>query len=136
MLPSMGELRAEMFQVAVGYWLSKALFCAAKAGVADQLKAGPKRVDELASIAAVDSEDLYRLLRALASIGIFEETELRVMSLSPKAEYLRADHPQSMKHFALMVNDDLFHVWQKSAVFDRAMQEIHGGGTQPMFALS
>jgi hypothetical protein len=78
----MDELRAEMFQVAVGYWLSKALFCAAKSDIPDQLEAGPKPVDELASAAAVDSENLYRVLRALASIGIFEETKPGIMSLT------------------------------------------------------
>ena len=39
----MDPLRQEMFQVAVGYWLSKALYCAAQAGVADRL-AAPVRV--------------------------------------------------------------------------------------------
>ena len=160
----MDTLRTEMFQVAVGYWLSKALFCAAKANVADRLKAGPKHVDDLASAAEVDSENLYRVLRALASVGIFEEAGEGVMRLTPKAEYLREDHPQSIKHFALMVGDDLFEAWcdlehavqtgqsavekrfgrdffseigkdlQKSMVFDRAMQEIHGGETDLMLA--
>lgn len=160
----MDPLRTEMFQVAVGYWLSKALFCAAKADVADRLETGPKHVDELASAAGVDSENLYRVLRALASVGIFEETDAGVVGLTPKAEYLREDHPQSMKHFALMVGDDLFDVWcdldhavqtgqsavqkrfgrdffseigkdlQKAMVFDRAMQEIHGGETELMLA--
>jgi SAM-dependent methyltransferase len=104
------------------------------------------------------------LLRALASVGIFEETEPGVFALTPKAEYLCADHPQTMKHFALMVGDDLFEAWcdlehalktgespvhkrfgrdffariakdlQKSHVFDRAMQEIHGGETDLMLA--
>jgi SAM-dependent methyltransferase len=158
----MDPLRTEMFQVAVGYWLSKALFCAARAGVADELKAGPRPVGELATAARVDAENLYRVLRALASTGIFEETEPGVVGLTPRAEYLREDHPQSMKHFALMVGDDLFDVWcdlyhavetgqsavqkrfgrdffseigkdlQKSRVFDRAMQEIHGGETDMM----
>lgn len=158
----MDPLRTEMFQVAVGYWLSKALFCAAKAGVADRLKTGPRHVDELASAAGVDSENLYRVLRALASTGVFEETEPGVVGLTPKAEFLREDHPQSVKHFVLMVGDDLFNVWadidhavqtgrsavekrfgrdffseigkdlQKSQVFDRAMQEIHGGETDLM----
>jgi len=160
----MDELRTEMFQVAVGYWLSKALFCAAKANVADQLEEGPRPVEDLASAAGVDSENLYRVLRALASIGIFEETEPGIMALTKKADYLRGDHPHSMKHFALMVGGDLFDVWcdldhavqtgrsavekrfgrdffseigkdlQKSMVFDRAMQEIHGGETALMLA--
>lgn len=158
----MHPLRTEMFQVAVGYWLSKALFCAAKANVADELASGPRHVDHLAAAAGVDAENLHRVLRALASVGIFTEMEPGVFGLTPKAEYLRAEHPESMKHFALMVGDDLFEAWaeiyhavetgrsavekrfgrdffaaigkdlQKSQLFDRAMQEIHGGETDLM----
>jgi len=156
------ELRDEMMQTAVGYWLSKALYCAARANVADGLRDGPKPVRELAASAGVDPENLRRLLRALASVGIFVETEPGVVALTPKAQYLRADHPASMKHFALMVGDTLFEAWadlfhtlesgqsavekrfgrdffaeiakdvQKSQLFDRAMQEIHGSETDLM----
>jgi len=156
------ELRVEMFQLAIGHWLSKALFCAAKANVADQLASGSKEVGQLAAAAGVHTENLYRVLRALASVGIFEETEPGVIALTAKAEYLRADHPQSMKHFALMVGDDLYEAWcdlyhsvetgesavdkrfgrdffaeiagdlQKSQLFDRAMEEVHGSETALM----
>jgi hypothetical protein len=158
----MDELRNEMMQIATGYWLSKAVFCAARADVADQLAAGAKPVAELAATAGVDGESLFRVLRGLASVGIFRETDSGVFALTDKAEFLRDDHPQSMKHFALMVGDDLFEAWgdlyhavqtgrsavekrfgrdffaeiaddlQKSHVFDRAMQEIHGGETALM----
>ena len=158
----MNEMRVELMQIATGYWLSKALYCAARADVADQLATGAKPVADLAEAAGVDEENLYRVLRALASVGIFEETEPGVMALTDKAEFLRADHPQSAKHFTLMVGDDLFEVWcdlfhavqtgksavekrfgrdffaeiakdvQKSNLFDRAMEEIHGGETALM----
>ena len=158
----MDELRGEMMRIVTGYWLSKAVFCAAKAEVADRLAAGPKSVNALAGAAEVDEESLYRVLRALASVGIFRETEPNVFALTDKAEYLRDDHPTSIKHSALMVGDDLFEAWsdlyhtlqtgqsavekrfgrdffteiakdlQKSQVFDRAMQEIHGGETALM----
>lgn len=158
----MDELRNEMMQIATGYWLSKALFCAARAEVADRLAEGPRPVAELAATAEVEQESLYRVLRALASVGIFRETEPGSFALTEKAEFLRGDHAQSMKHFALMVGDDLFEAWsdlyhtvrtgqsavekrfgrdffaeiardlQKSQLFDRAMQEIHGGETALM----
>jgi len=158
----MDATREEMMRIATGYWLSKALFCAAKAEVADHLAAGPKPVARLAAKAAVDEESLYRVLRGLASVGIFREVEEGVFGLTDRAEFLRGDHPESMKHFALMVGDDLFEAWsdlyhavqtgrsavekrfgrdffaeiardlQKSHVFDRAMQEIHGGETALM----
>jgi predicted O-methyltransferase YrrM len=159
---AMDEQRTEMMQIATGYWLSKAMYCAAKTDVADSLAEGPRPVTELAAKAGVDEENLHRVLRALASVGIFAETEPGVFMLTDKAAYLRADHPGSMKHFALMVGDDLFEVWcdlyhavetgqsavekrfgrdffaevaqnlQKSQLFDRAMEEIHGGETALM----
>ena len=158
----MDENREQMMQLATGYWLSKALFCAAKTNVADQLAEGPKPVAELAAAASVHEESLYRVLRALASLGIFEETDHGVFTLTDRAQFLRADHPQSMKHFSLMVGDALFEAWsdlfhsvetgksavekrfgrdffaeiakdvQKSNLFDRAMEEIHGGETALM----
>jgi SAM-dependent methyltransferase len=158
----MNPARTEMMQVAMSYWLSKALFCAAKADVADRLADGPKPGSELAAAAEVDPENLHRILRGLASVGIFQETEPGVFALTDKAEFLRADHPESMKHFTLMVGDDLFEAWcdlfhtvktgqsavekrfgrdffaeiakdaHKSQVFDRAMVEIHGGETALM----
>jgi SAM-dependent methyltransferase len=151
-----------MIQLATGYWLSKALYCAARANVADQLAQGPRPVGEVAAAAKVDPENLHRVLRALASLGIFAETEPGTFALTDRAAYLRADHPASVKHFTLMVGDDLFEVWsdlfhtletgqsavekrfgrdffaeiakdlQKSQLFDRAMQEIHGGETALM----
>jgi SAM-dependent methyltransferase len=160
----MNDPRQQMMQMTVGYWVSKAVYCAARAGVADALAAGPRPVSELAEAAGVDPENLHRLLRALASVGVFTETAPQVFGLTPQAEFLRTDHPQSMRHFALMAGDDLFEAWcdlyhalesggsavekrfgqdffseiskdaQKSHVFDLAMQEIHGCETELMLA--
>jgi hypothetical protein len=44
----------------------------------------------------VDAQALYRLLRALASVGIFKEAEPRHFQLTPIAEYLRNDLPHSI----------------------------------------
>jgi SAM-dependent methyltransferase len=158
----MDELRTEMFQMGIGYWWSKALYSAARANVADELERGPRRVEDLAAKAKVHPESLHRVLRALASVGVFEETEPGTFRSTPKSEYLRASHPQSLKHSVIMVNDDLFDAWvdfhhavetgrsaidkrfgsdffrqiasdpEKSRIFDRAMQEIHGGETALM----
>jgi DNA-binding HxlR family transcriptional regulator len=54
--------------------VTQLIYVAATLGIADQLKDGPKRIDELASTTAVHPNALYRVLRALASHGIFAET--------------------------------------------------------------
>ena len=60
-------------QVATGYMLSAALQAALKLEIADRLTAGPRSVADLARDAGVSDDGLYRVLRALASVGIFEE---------------------------------------------------------------
>src|SRR5690349_9001460 len=60
-------------QVATGYMLSAALQTALKLEIADRLTAGPRATSELAREAGVTEDGLYRVLRALASVGIFEE---------------------------------------------------------------
>jgi len=60
-------------QVAMGYMLSSAMQVALKLEIADRLTAGPRPVADLAREAGVREDGLYRVLRALASIGIFAE---------------------------------------------------------------
>src|SRR5262245_55983308 len=81
----------QLDQMITGYWISQAIYAAAKVGIADHLKDGPKTVGELASATSTDPEALYRLLRALASVGLFTEGESRHFSLTPLAELLRSD---------------------------------------------
>src|SRR5687768_17606934 len=67
----------QLDRLITGYWVSQAVYAAAKLGLADLLKDGPKSIDELAAATATNPDALYRLLRALASIGIFAEGEPR-----------------------------------------------------------
>src|SRR6187399_40084 len=60
-------------QIATGYMVSAALQVALKLEIADRLTSGPRSVSELAGEAGVAEDGLYRVLRALASVGIFEE---------------------------------------------------------------
>src|SRR6185312_7601105 len=55
--------------------LSQAIYIIAKFRIADYLKNGPKTVEELAEQSKTHPDSLYRLLRMLASVGIFTETE-------------------------------------------------------------
>lgn len=54
--------------------LSQAIYIVAKFRIADYLKNGPKSVEELAVQSKTHPDSLYRLLRMLASVGIFAET--------------------------------------------------------------
>ena len=151
--PSAGQ---QLDKMITGYWVSQAIYAAAKFGIADHLKDGPRSVDDLAAVTSTNSDALYRLLRALASIGIFAEGEPRQFSLTPLAEPLQSDIPRSKRALALMSGDEQFHAWaeiefsiqtgstafekvygkpifeylgehpDKARIFDAAMVGIHG----------
>jgi hypothetical protein len=64
--------------------------------VADHLREGPRTVDELAAATGVQALPLYRALRALACRGVFSEVEPQTFALTPLAQPLRTDHPESL----------------------------------------
>ena len=90
-------LSVGMLQMISGFWISRAIYIAAKLGIADQLRDGPKTVDELAAATATHAPSLYRVLRALASVGVFSEDKKRGFALTPLAETLRTDAPGSLR---------------------------------------
>jgi SAM-dependent methyltransferase len=90
----------------LGKWIAQALSVAAKLGVADLLKDGSRDCDELARANQVDAGALYRVLRALASVGVFAETDDHRFGLTPKAEFLRSEVPGSLRAAAIMAGED------------------------------
>ena len=86
---------AELVQMAMSYSRSYILCAAARLGIADALGDEVCSVDHLAEICQADVDALYRLLRALASIGITEETTPKHFRLTPFGRPLRRDVAQS-----------------------------------------
>src|SRR5215469_11794793 len=146
----------QLDQMITGYWISQAIYAAAKFGIADHLKDGPKTAGELARATSTNPDALYRLLRALASVGIFREGESRHFSLTPLAEPLQSNIAGSKRALALMSGDEQFRAWaeidysvrtgkiafdkvfgkpifdylgdhpDKARIFDAAMVGVHG----------
>jgi hypothetical protein len=101
-----------MLKLIAAYWHSQLVFVAAKLGIADALKAGPLTVAELAGRVDADSATLHRIMRALASLGVFAKDSLDRYRLTPLAHTLRTDHPESLRDFALMMVDgDSWKAW-------------------------
>lgn len=153
----------QMDGMITAYWISQAIYAAAKFGIADHLKDGPRNVEELAAATSTNPDALYRLLRALASKGIFAEGKPRQFSLTPLAETLRSDVPGSKRALALMSGDEQFRAWaeieysiqtgkiafekvfgkpvfdylganpDKARIFDAAMVGIHGRESDAVF---
>jgi hypothetical protein len=101
----------QMLQMMNGFWMTQCIGVAAQLGVADHLKEGTQSVETLAESLNVDAQALYRLLRALASAGIFSETESRQFQLTPMAECLRSDAPNSIRGLAIWSGSEPIH-WQ------------------------
>lgn len=90
----------ELMRLINGYQVSQALHVAAMLGVADQLKDGPKSYEIVAQACGTHPISLYRLLRALAAIGVFRESGDQEFSLTPLGVCLTSDAPRSARNYA------------------------------------
>jgi SAM-dependent methyltransferase len=152
----------ELSRLIGGYQHSQAIYVAAKLKIADLLAEGPHTVDELAEMTGAHAPSLYRVLRALAGMGVFIEDDERRFGMTPLAEPLRSDVPGSQWAFAVMMGEEHYHVWgdlffavetgqnaferiygmpvfeflsenpEKGRIFDAAMTSIHGRETLPL----
>jgi hypothetical protein len=122
-----------------GYWISQAIHVAAKLGLADLLQDEPKSSEELARAAGADPRALYRLLRALASVGVFSEDEENRFRLTPLARYLQSGAPGSLRNYAIGLcepwfwrpwGDLLYSVQTGQPAFDH----LYGMGSFEYFA--
>ncbi len=94
-----------MVRLATGHWITQALYVAAKLGIADILAEGPRSPANLAQAAGADAVSLYRLLRALASEGVFAEDSSGRFELTPLAECLRTGVPGSVRAWILVMGE-------------------------------
>src|SRR5580765_8046823 len=92
-----------LLNLAIPHCTTQATYVAAQLGIADLLREGPKSSSDLAQSAGVDARSLYRLLRALASAGIFAQGADGRFVLTPMAECLQADAPGSMRAWVLIM---------------------------------
>lgn len=147
-----------------GYVVTQAIYVAAKLKLADHLAGGPKTPAALAKAVGAVPDNVYRLLRALASLGIFAEQPDGKFQQTDMSELLRSDVPGSQWAMAVMSGEEHFLAYsqflhtvktgeiafdkvlgmpvfdflsthpEQAAVFDLAMTSIHGCETDPMVA--
>jgi hypothetical protein len=145
-----------------GYWTTQMVYVAAKLKLADLVAAGPKTAEELAKPTGTHAPSLYRLLRGLASMGVFVEDTSGRFALTPVAECLRSDVPGSQWALAVMSGEEHYKAWgellysvqtgkiafdklfgmpcfdflsqnlEQAKVFDLAMVGVHGRETSAM----
>lgn len=156
------NVHLRMAHMITGSWISQMIYAAAKLEIADRIGAGSKSVAELAFATGTHARSLYRLLRGLASVGVFSEGAEGVFSLTPLAETLRRDSVESKWAQAVMMGEEHFAAWgdivesvrtgetafnrlygkpifeylaerpEKASLFDAAMTSIHGHETRAM----
>jgi hypothetical protein len=144
------------------YWVSRAIYIAAKLSIADHLKDGPRTAQELAATAGVSPRPLYRVLRALAGLGVFAHEADGRFRLNPLAEPLCESGPDSFWAFAVLLGEEQYHSWddlletvrtgepaferhygrpvfaylsehpEQARIFDAAMTGVGGWATQAM----
>ena len=114
-----------------GYQVTQAIHVAAVLGLADLVADGPRPSDDLAAATGTHPEALYRLLRALASVGLFREEAERRFALTDLGAGLRADAPASLAGWAAFVGDP-YH-WQAWGALlhsvrtgENAFRHVHG----------
>ena len=95
----------QLMRIATGFQLSACLYVAAKLNIADLIAQNGRSLEDLAASTGTNADALYRVLRALISIGIFAESQPRIIALSPGAEPLRRDVPGSVHGLVLWAAD-------------------------------
>jgi hypothetical protein len=94
--------RSEFLALASGAWPAQALYAAAKLGIADLLREGPRSTTDLAFACQAHPDALFRLMRALVSIGVFAGNRDGCFSLTPVSELLLSAGDGSLRAYAIM----------------------------------
>ena len=103
-----------MLHMIQGFWVSRALYVAAKLGIPDLLKDEPKSSADLAHATGTHAPSLYRVLRALDSVGVFAEDDRGRFALTPLGATLRTDVPGSLRYFAIEeLGENHYSAWEK-----------------------
>jgi hypothetical protein len=91
-----------LYRISVGHYFSRALALVAKLGIPDLLEDGPRHYEDLAKAAATHGPSLKRVMRLLASIGVFKELDNGNFALTSLGELLRTRAPGSMRSMVLL----------------------------------
>ena len=125
----------QVLSLSLGYVMGQALAAAAELGVADALADGPRSVGEIAEATGADERQLGRLLRKLASGGIFAEESPGRWAVTPMGATLRRDTADSVRDAVLWVSAPMHygscgHLARSVATGQPAFEHLFG---QPYF---
>lgn len=113
----------DLLRMGLGFAVAQSLHVAAELGIADLLHDGPKSAEDLARATKTDAAALYRVLRFLASEGVFREEPVGLFAQTDLSSGLRADAPDSPRDFIRMINREAYAAW------GQLLHSVQTGGT-------
>ena len=113
---------AAVLRMIQGLHISRAVYVAAKLGVADLLADGSRSAAELAELTKTHAPSLYRVLRLLAALDVFREEPHGHFALTPLGERLRTDVPGSLRNWASLTDQI-----GRLRPFDRILDTVTSG---------
>lgn len=124
--------RAAIHEMVNAVHLARAVFVVAELGIADLLRDGARNVDELAELSRCHADSLRRVLRLLASCGVFVENEQGCFDLTALANVLRSDVPDSLLATVRMWDEPRWRAWgdllHSVRTGEPAFDHVHGMG--------
>src|SRR5579863_5349642 len=123
---------ARLLQLASGFRTTQALYVVAKLGVADLLVSGPRSCEELARDVGAHSESLFRVMRALASLGVFYQDSSDRFALNPMSYLLLKDAPGSVRAAVVFWGGEMYRaageLMHSVKTGETAFNHIYGEG--------
>jgi hypothetical protein len=96
----------ELVQMASAHFVSHIVYAAAKLGLADHLATTPKTAEELAEKTRTHAPSLFRLMRALANLGILTQNAERSFALTELGQALKTGASGSARAAVLTFASD------------------------------
>jgi hypothetical protein len=97
--------------LATGYWISQAVYVAAKLGIADLLKDSPKSAAEIAVVTGANANAVYRLMRALCAVGAFRMAGSDKFTVTELGMPLRSNVPGSLRAMVITLGETHYAAW-------------------------
>ena len=118
------RMAQQLFGLIFSKVITQCLGAVAELGIADLLKDRERPISELARRAGAHERSLYRVLRTLAGSGVFAESRPGHFVLTPLAEPLLSDSPNTLRDFAILASHPVHN-----AAYANAMHSVRTGET-------
>jgi SAM-dependent methyltransferase len=112
--PDDAAVRARLAEMLFGFMRTQALSAAAKLGIADIVDVEARDIRDIAREVGAGEASLYRLLRFLASEGVFEEVEPRRFTSNRLSDGLRSSAPLTMRYIAIAMGAEQYRGWSEA----------------------